>query len=219
MKRQISFIIIFMLSLTAALAAQEALGGRQIENTLAAVKAARPGDYIVSPTGKKYVLTGEEIAIARGEFDYGDLSKVETTPLADGSEIKTLSKAHRVHVYPDGQAIHEIKTERSFSAYMKDVVKSKYKPSEYIDIFGDRYDARPLDPPGFGVFRAIVQFQTISDGVNKAQRVTVTAYNYKGDSFEQRYYNEYGFIWGYVSSAESYKPVGDPHKTEEFELE
>jgi len=194
------------------LPAQEA-GGRQIENSVGAVKEAQPGDYIVSPAGKKYVLTAEEIAIAKGEFDYGDLSKVAATPMEDGSEIKTLSTSHRVRIYPDGQAIHEIKTVRSFTAYIRDAIEKNYYLAKYIDRFGNALESGPSDAYDFTEFRANVSFQ-------QEEWITVNAFNYRGESFKKCYCSKPDFIWGKVRpNSGSYSFLGAPHKIEDFDKE
>ncbi|GHU77523.1 hypothetical protein FACS189461_5850 [Spirochaetia bacterium] len=107
--------------------AQETIGGgKEIGNKLSEVKAAKPGDYILLPSGKKYILTKEEIAIVKGEFDYEDLSAVETEILDDGTEIKAISTAHVAYIYSDGQSTHILKTSVSFTAFMLIFIQYRY---------------------------------------------------------------------------------------------
>jgi hypothetical protein len=196
--------------------ASEAKTGKEVRNLVSAVKLASPGDYILLPSGKKYILTKEEIAIVRGEFDYGNLSGVKTETLKDGTEIKTISAAHTTYVYPDGQSTHLVKTGVSFSAYMKQHIEQKYLIGRYIDYSSKAYDYRTIDPPKFEVFRASIQFQTISDGVNKVEQIMITAYNYYGKNYIQRYYSDPGFVWGNVRG--NYSLVGESHSID-FDVE
>jgi hypothetical protein len=208
-----------MLSITWALPAEtasEAGAGKEVRNLVSAVKSASPGDYILLPSGKKYILTKEEIAIVRGEFDYEDLSGVKTETLNDGTEIKTISAAHTAYVYPDGQTTHLVKTGVSFTAYMRQHIEPKYLIGRYIDYSGDAHDYRTIDPPEFEVFRASIQFQTISNGIDESEVITVTAYNYYGRNYMQRYYPGPDWIWGNVRG--SYTPVGESHSID-FDVE
>jgi hypothetical protein len=201
-----------ILSIPLALPAQtaaEVSAGKEVRNLVSAVKSASPGDYILLPSGKKYILTKEEIAIARGEFDYEDLSGVKTETLKDGTEIKTISTAHTAYVYPDGQSTHLVKTGVSFTAYMKQYIEPKYLTGKYIDYAGAAHDYRTIAPPEFGVFRASIQFHTISNGANEAEEITVTAYNYYGRNYMQRYYTGPNWSWGNVYG--NYRPVGESH--------
>ena len=192
-------------------------GGSEIPNTVAAVKAANPGDYILLKSGKKYVLTAEEIDIVNGRFNYGDLSGVKTETRNDGTKIKTISEAHTVYAYPDGQSQHIIKTGVSFSAYME-FVEEKYHVARYVDILDEYHDLRIINSPRFDVFRASVQFRTLSNGTEEVEDVTVIAYNYRGRSFMVRYSSAPDMVWGNISSEGSYKPTGETHEIE-FDIE
>ena len=197
--------------------AQNAGGGREIPNTLGAVKAANPGDYILLRSGRRYVLTAEEIDIVNGRFNYDDLSDVRTEVRDDGTEIKNISEAHVVYVYPDGQSQHILKTSVSFSAYM-DFVEENYFITRYIDAQDNAYDYRIINSPRFDVFRASVQIRTFSDGTEEVEDVTVTAYNYRGRNFIIRYCSVPDMIWGFVSSEGSYRPTGETRHIE-FDIE
>jgi hypothetical protein len=207
-----------LLSIPLALSAQTAAAnaGNEIKNSVSAVRSASPGDYILLPSGKRYVLTKEEIAIARGEFDYEDLSGVKTETLGDGTEIKTISEAHIAYVYPDGQTTHLLKTGASFTAYMRQYIEPNYFIGKYIDYSGSAREYRTVDPPEFGVFRASIQFQTISNGVTEAEAITITAYNYHERNYMQRYFDGSNWEWGYVRG--DYSPVGESHSLD-FDVE
>jgi hypothetical protein len=191
--------------------------GREIKNLVSAVKAANPGDYIVLPSGKRYVLTKEEIAIVKGDFDYEDLSGVETEVRQDGTEIKTISKAHVAYVYPDGQSTHILKTNISFTAFMRHIAGA-YFVVDYVNSTGGTSEYTTIEPPAFDVFRASVQFQTLSDGIEELKALTVTAYNYDGDHFMMKYCSKPDMAWGYISDRGSYKPTGETHQIE-FDVE
>ena len=215
-------IIFLVLGLTCVvlLSAQENSGGyvgKEIENLVSAVKAANPGDYILLPSGKRYVLTKEEIAIARGEFDYQDLSNVETEIREDGTEIKAISQAHIAYVYPDGQSTHILKTSISFTAFMNHIQKNFFL-AHYIDRWERENDYFVIDPPDFTVFRASVQYQTISDGIEDLQALTITVYNYNGENKYMKYCSQSGMIWGNISDKGAYKPIGESHRIE-FDVE
>ena len=186
--------------------------GVEIENFTSAVRKAKPGNYIRMPSGKKYFLTKEEIDVANGKFDYGDLSDVKTEILDDKTQIKTISEAHTAYEYPDGQSAHIIKTGVSFTQFMKQYIEKKYFPGRYVDESGNTYDAKPNSPPAFDVFRALVQFQTVSDGIIEAEQVTVSTYNFNGKNSMMRYFStDLDWRWGFVDS--NVKPVGEPRQT------
>jgi hypothetical protein len=209
-----------ILSIPVILSAQritEVNNGKEIQNLVSAVKSASPGDYILLPSGKKYILTLEEIAIAKGEFDYEDMSNVKTQTLEDGTEIKTISAAHTAYVYPDGQSTHILKTSVSFTAFMRHITET-YSIAQFIDDEGDALEYTMIEPPEFEVFRASVQFQTISDGIEELQALTITTYNYDGENFMMKYCSKPDMIWGNVSERGSYKPTGETHSFE-FDVE
>ena len=213
------FILLLMLFiplfLFATAASEFGGGGREIPNLLSAVKAANAGDYILLPSGKRYVLTMQEILTARGTFDYDDLSGVKTEIRIDRTEILTISESHTVFRYPDGQSTHLLKTGPSFTSFMK-YIMDKYYIAPYIDYWGESRDTRTIDPPSFNVFRATVQFQDISDGYDNVESVTVTAYNYKGENYMMKFIAQPDFQWGNVQG--TYSPVGESHEIE-FDIE
>jgi len=180
--------------------------GKEIKNSLAAVKAANEGDFITMNSGKRYVLTYDEIDIAKGDFNFNDLSGVPGQTEADGTEIKTLSESHSVKVFPDNQAAHLIKTPSRFTDYMK-YVEEKYYLGQYRDEWGNYHDSKPESPP-VAWFRAIVHIQRISDGESEYERLIITAYNFRGNSYIRRYYPTDGWTWGFVSG--TFRPVGEP---------
>lgn len=205
------FILGIILSFPFILFAQDTPhenGGKEIKNLVSAVKMANPGDYIVLPSGRKYILTQKEIEIVRGDFDYEDLSGVETEIQADGTEIKTISEAHVVYIYPDGQSAHILKTGISFTAFMRHI-EGKYYITRYVDLLDNVSDSRSIGSPRFDVFRASVQFQDISNGIEKLDSVTITAYNYKGENFIMKYCSDPDMVWGHISDNGSYKPTGE----------
>ena len=219
MKKEVFILIMLFLALP-LLSAQETADlyeGVEIENLVSAVKAANPGDYILLPSGRKYILTKEEVDIANGSFDYNDLSGVKTEIRSDGTEIKTISEAHTAYVYPDGQSTHILKTGSSFTGFMQQYIEKNYFLGYYVDFYGNYHDSGPNGSPRFYVFRASVQFQTISNGFDEAQAVIITAYNYKGENFIMRYYStDEGWTWGHVRG--NYGPVGETRQIE-FDIE
>lgn len=220
MKKYICFLVLlsmFSINLFSQEAAGAGYTGQEIENTVAAVKNANPGDYILLKSGKRYVLTREEIEIARGSFNFDDLSGVRTELRDDGTEVKTLSEGHVVYVYPDGQLTHLLKTGASFSSFMN-YISNRYYLALYMDFFYDFYESIPITPRSFDVFRATVEFQTISDGLNEMQSIYVSAYNYRGENFAMRYTSEPDMIWGNIPASGSYRPTGESRQIE-FDVE
>jgi hypothetical protein len=191
--------------------------GQEIKNLVSAVKAANPGDYILLPSGKKYILTREEIDIVRGDFDYEDLSLVKTETLDDGTELKTISEAHVAYLYPDGQATHILKTGVSFTSFMQHI-EDTYHITRYVDLLDEFHDFREINSPRFKVFRASVQFQKISNGIEELDSVTITAYNYGGENFIMKYCSNPNMIWGNISDEGSYAPTGETREIE-FDIE
>ena len=210
-------IVLFHALLLSAQENSDSYVGKEIQNLVSAVKAANPGDYILLPSGRRYVLTKEEIAIAKGEFDYDNLTGVKTEIAEDGTEIKTISQAHIAYVYPDGQATHILKTGISFTAFMRHIQETFFL-AYYIDYNEMPNEYLKIAPPSFSVFRASVQFQTISDGIDELQSLNVTIYNYDGENRYVRYCSQPDMIWGYVSSRGSYSPVGESRRIE-FDVE
>jgi uncharacterized protein YxeA len=190
---------------------------KEIENKISAVKNANPGDYILLPSGKKYILTKEEIAITKGEFDYENLSDVKTEVEEDGTEIRTISQAHIAYFYPDGQSTHVLKTNISFTAFMRHIQETFFL-AQYVDNFERMKEYVDVEPPEFTIFRASVQYQTMSDGIDEIQALTITAYNYDGKNLQIKYCSEPDMIWGNVSGRGSYSPTGESHKIE-FDVE
>jgi len=203
-----------LLASAATLFAQE---GREVLNLTSAVRGANAGDFITLPSGGKYVLTKEEIEIANGTFDFGDLSGVAGETRDDGTVVKTISQAHTAFVFPDGQSAHLLKTIGSFTEYMQQYIERNYYLGYWIDVAGNTHEAMPNGSATFYVFRATVQFYTISDGFNSAEVAEVTAFNYKGQNFVMRYFStDGGWEWGYVNG--TFSPVGETHEIE-FDVE
>jgi hypothetical protein len=191
--------------------------GTEIQNTVIAVKTARPGDYIVLKSGKKYILTKEEIEIVRGEFDFSDLSEVYTEIRDDGTAVKSISGAHKVYQYPDGQFSHLLKTGASFSALMG-YIESKYHIALFNDYYDKLHESVPVSPQSFNVFRGIIQFQVLSDGQKKMESITITVYNHNDNNYKMRYCSMPEMIWGYISDEGAFNPVGEAYEME-FDIE
>ena len=217
MKKTLFIFISMVLFLPSFLAfAQQPAGGSEIPNLVSAVRAANPGDYIVLPSGHRYVLTAAEIEIVRGNFDYGDLSALPTETRSDGTEVIIITGAHTAYIFPDGQSIHMLRTSRSFSDYMANYVENRYYIGSYIDYNGIPDEFGPAPPRNIAVFRAAVEFQLISDGTDVVESVNVIAYNFRGRSFQMMYFPTDTWQWGYVYGTHS--PVGEP-RTIEFDVE
>ncbi|MCL2832901.1 MAG: hypothetical protein FWD78_07005 [Treponema sp.] len=209
MIKKSGFLFLLLLSLSFALWAEgspDMGAGKEIPNQLSAVKAANPGDYILLPSGKRYVLTKQEIEIAAGTFNYNDLSGVNAETRSDGTKVLSISQSHIVYNYPDGQSSHLFKTETSFSSFMNYLL-GKYYITHYMDYVGNSNDYMRIGAPSFSVFRANVQFQNISNGTEVLESVTITAYNYKGENYVMKLCSSPDFIWGNVEG--TFKPVGE----------
>jgi hypothetical protein len=180
--------------------------GNEIPNQVDAIVSAQPGDYILLPSGNKYVLTKEEIMIANGTFGYENFSDIPSVTKADGTVIKTISQAHEINIYPDGKTVHVLKTRAAF-AYSLRYIEENYYPMRYLDSSGVLHDSRPIDPPNFYVFRVFIQSEIVSNGVNTMEVLVINAYNYEGNNFTTKYCSAPDMVWGQVSSQELYKTV------------
>ena len=220
------FIFVFAVLISFALFAQEITDpskvseteeqsyiGKEIANTIGAVKTANPGDYIILKSGKRYVLTKEEIEIANDSFNFENLSEVAAVYRDDGTEVKIISQAHEVYTYPDGQFAHLIKTGVSFSSYMR-YIENKYYIALYNDYYNELYEFGPLSSSPFTVFRALIQIQMASNGIDEMQTVTVFVYNDNGFNYMKRYCTLPDMIWGYIDPEGAYTPVGEARDLE-----
>jgi len=193
-------------------------GGREIPNLLSAVRAARAGDYILLPSGRRYILTQEEIDIANGRFGFDDLSGVATEERSDGTLVRSISEGHTAFEFPDGQSAHLLRTGRSFSAFMDGYVRPRYFLGYWVDRNGNHHEARLDEPPAFDVFRATVQFQVISDGFDYVTEVEIRAFNHHGESYMMRFFStDMGWIWGNVRDG-GFRPVGETREID-FDIE
>jgi len=204
-------LILTLFCLPLFLNAQET--GKEIENRLSAVKKANPGDYIVLRSGIRYILTAEEIAIARGEFDFNDLSNVKTEIRQDGTRIKTISQAHTVYEYPDGQSTHIIKTSVSFNVFMEYIEKN-YHIARYIDYLYAHNDLSYIGSPRFNVFRARVEFQTISNDSEEIDLITATAYNHNEKNYIMKFTSKPNMVWGNTSGVNPYRLTGESRRVD-----
>jgi len=195
-------VLIGMLLIPFVLSAQET--GNEIPNQADAIMSAQPGDYILLPSGKKYVLTKEEIMIANGTFGYENLAAIPTETRADGTVKKTISQAHEFFIYPDGRTVHVLKT-RAALDYSLRFIQENYYLMRYLDSSGVLHDSKPIDPPGFYVFRVFVQSETITNGSDKFEVLVINAYNYEGENFTTKYCSVPNLVWGLVSSEVFYK--------------
>ncbi|MCL2138872.1 MAG: Ig-like domain-containing protein [Treponema sp.] len=178
--------------------------GREIANQVEDVITAQPGDYILLPSGNKYILTKEEIMIVSGAFDYDSISDIATETDDDGTEIKTISPAHEIRIYPDGQSVHILKTNIAYLSFLKHI-EEKYHLMRYLDSSIILHDRKSLEAPDFNVFRVFIQFETISNGFEELDSVAVSVYNYEGKSYAIKYSSAPGMVWGVVSSEEQFK--------------
>jgi len=174
-------------------------GGREIPNQVGAIITAQPGDYILLPSGNRYVLTREEIMIAGGNFGYENLSDVAIETKADGTVIRTVSQAHEIRIYPNGKVVHILKTNAAF-AYTLRYIEENYHLMRYLDNSGILRDSKPLDRPSFNVFRVFIQFETITNGFDELSSLAVSAYNLEGKNFVKKYCSVPNLVWGLVSS-------------------
>jgi len=186
--------------------AQETSGGDEIPNQADAIISAQPGDYILLPSGNRYVLTKEEIMIEGGTFGFENLSDVASKTKADGTVIKTISQAHEIYIYPDGRTVHVLKT-RAALAYSLKFIEENYHLMRYLDSIGVLHDSKPVDPPDFNVFRVFIQTEALYNGFDLLEVLTINTYNYEGENFTIKYCSAPDFVWGLVSSEEIYKTL------------
>ncbi|MCL2139121.1 MAG: hypothetical protein FWH41_06275 [Treponema sp.] len=185
--------------------------GKEIENLVSSVKAANAGDYILLPSGNKYILSKAEIDIANGNFNFEKFSDLASEKKEDGTEVITVSQAHSVYVYPNGQVNHLFRTVASFTALLE-YIESCYHLTYYVDASGDIQEFRNIRSPQFNVFRAGVQFQKISNGAEELDSVIITVYNYKGNSYLTKYCSSPEMVWGNIASEGMFLPVGETHE-------
>ena len=212
----IYFFMVFFLS-SFFVFAQENTEAKAIPNLVSAVRDANPGDYIVLPSGRRYVLTEAEIEILKGNFDYGDLSALPSETRDDGTEVITISEAHTAYIYPDGQSIHMLRSGRSFTEYMNNYIENRYYPGRYLDYYGNSLDSGPAPDRNISVFRAAVEFRLLSDGIDVYECIYVTAYNYRGRTFRKAYFPSSDWVWGNVRSSR-FSFIGES-RTLEFDIE
>jgi len=175
-----------------------AMFAQEIPNQIDAVQSADPGDYILLPSGNKYVLTEEEIMIANGSFSYESLNNVATKTRADGTVIKTVSQAHEIQIYPGGEIVHVIKTKAAF-AYTLKYIEDNYHPMRYLDEAVVLRDSKPITAPDFRVFRVFIQSEAIISEYGPLEIVAIIAYNYEGQNFVTKYCSTPDMVWGLVS--------------------
>jgi len=211
LKRQLHVLVFLLVTPIFLLSQGAPAEPREIKNLLSEVKKARAGDYIVLQSGKRYVLTQNDIDVANGKADYDDLSGVKTETRRDGTEVKTLSEGHTAYTYEDGQSTHVLKTGVSFASY-KEYIEKKYHLVKFVNSNQTRSDYKIIDAPRFDVFRASAEFQKYSNGANETEFVTITVYNYNGKNFMMRYSAQQGFVWGFVKG--TYSPTGESHQVE-----
>jgi len=180
------------------------MSGEEIPNQVDAIMSAQPGDYILLPSGNRYVLTKEEIMIANGTFGYENLSDLVSETKADGTVKMTISRAHDIYIYPDGRTVHVLKT-RAALAYSLMFIEENYHLMRYLDSSGILHDSKPIDPPGFNVFRVFIQFETITNEFTKLDVMAINIYNYEGRNFTTKYSSTPNLVWGMVSSEGSYR--------------
>ena len=191
-------VFIGMLLFLFVLSAQEA-SGEEIPNQADAITSAQAGDYILLPSGNRYVLTKEEIMIAGGTFGYADIANAPSETKADKTVIKTISQAHKIRIYPSGKTVHVIKTRTAFEYSMK-FLEDNFYLMRYIDSSGVLRDSKPVAQPRFYVFRAFIQTESITNGVDELTYFIVSVYNHEGENFVIKYCTVPDMVWGLVSS-------------------
>ena len=217
MKIRLFQFIIFFLCIQTLFAQENLREGKEIENRISAVKAANPGDYILLPSGKKYILTKEEISITKGEFNYSDLSKVDTRIDENGTEVKNISSAHINYVFSDGHSTHVLKTSVSFASFLKHISENYYL-AYFIDDEENIHEFEVIPPPSFTVFRSRIQYLTISDGFDDLQSINITVYNLNGENKHIRYCSKEDMSYGNINLKGAYSPVSESQIIE-FDVE
>ena len=204
----ITCLIILLFLPVFLFAEEDTLQGKEIQNLVSAVKTAETGDYILLPSGNKYVLTEAEINIANRNFDILDMTGAESTVMEDGTEVVTISQAHSAYIFPDGQEIHLFKTSASFNAFLE-LIETCYYIALYVDDSGDIHDYREIKTSRFDVFRAAAQLQIISNGIEELDSVSINVYNYNGKSYSIKFCSVPEMVWGNISQEGMFLPVGE----------
>jgi hypothetical protein len=180
--KTIAFICFFALAMSPAFA-------DEIPNTVGAVKAAKPGDYIVLKDSSHYVLVEEEIAIVNGTFDYGEVEalKENEVPRSDGGVEFNITTPHKRIVWPDGKSMDIFTTRRAFDAYVK-FLGEQYDLipfTSYGEFVGNSYPTRV--PEGLESFRGKVYWTFLTNGVETFDYIEVKEFNRTtiGDGIER----------------------------------
>ena len=161
----------------------------EIQNTIGAVKNAKPGDYIVLMDGSHYVLVEEEIAIVNDKFDYNDdeALKKNSVPRSDGGIEFNITSAHKRIIWPDGKSMDVLTTRRAFDAYLR-FLAANYDPIPFT-MFGSAIgNTYPTElPEGLVTFRGKVYRTFVTDGIQTLEIFDVMEYNRSavGDGFER----------------------------------
>jgi hypothetical protein len=173
-------IIVFICLLAVAISP---IFAGEIPNTVGAVKAAKPGDYIVLKDGSHYVLVEEEIAIVNNRFDYNDIEalKENEVPRSDSGIEFNITSAHKRIIWPDGKSMDILTTRRAFDDYIKFLAK-QYKPvpfTMYDSLIGNSY---PTDvPDGLETFRGKVYKTFVTNGVETYEIFEAKEFNRSTD--------------------------------------
>jgi hypothetical protein len=170
----------------------------EIPNTVGAVKAAKPGDYIVLKDGSHYVLVEEEIAIVNGTFDYNEVEvlKENEVPRSDGGVEFNITTPHKRIVWPDGKSMDIFTTRRAFDAYVKFLGEQyDFIPfTNYGEFVGNSYPTRV--PQGLRSFRGKVYRTFLTNGVKTFDYIEVKEFNRTaiGDGIERNFQVKGGTI-------------------------
>lgn len=166
----------------------------EVQNTLGAVKKAKPGDYIVLKDGSHYVLVEAEIEAANGELDYDDQAlKQNEVPRADGGIEYNITSAHKRIVWDDGKSMDILTTTRAFDSYVRYLV-SQYDVipfTNYGEFVGNSFPA--IVPDELATFRGKVYHTFLTNGVQTYDYIDAKEYNrMPGDGVERCYQQKGG---------------------------
>jgi hypothetical protein len=186
------FFLFFIAAIVTPVFAEE------IQNTIGAVKNAKPGDYIVLKDGSHYVLVEEEIAIVNDKFDYSnnDALKENDVPRSDGGTEYNITSSHKRIIWSDGKSMDVLTTRRAFDAYVR-FLAANHDPipfTIYDSMVGNTYPEEV--PEGLETFRGKVYKTFVTNGIETLEIFAVKEFNRTtiGDGLERGFQVEGGTL-------------------------
>lgn len=183
----------------------------EVANTLGAVKAAKPGDYIVLKDGSHYVLVEAEIEASNEKLNYDDEAlKQNEVPRSDGGIEYNITAAHKRIVWEDGKSMDILTTTRAFDTYLKFIAAEHdvIPYTNYGEFVGNSFPA--IVPEGVKTFRGKVYHTFLTNGVDTCDYINAKEYNRTatGDGVERCYQAKGGDLCVTLSGGGNFSEAG-----------